>query len=55
MDTDPFLDGVANVFPVVLLALLGVLCIYSVVGVPIGIMLIGMAIAVAVIKIHGSE
>ena len=53
MYTDPILDVVANVFPVVLLVFLGLLCIYSVVGVPVGIVLLGMAIAVAVLRVHG--
>ncbi|HQR40952.1 MAG TPA: hypothetical protein PLF26_21395 [Blastocatellia bacterium] len=53
METDPILDVLANAFPVILLTFLGLLCIYSVVGVPIGLVLLGMAVAVAVMKVHG--
>jgi hypothetical protein len=55
MVTEPFENAVGNVFLIVLLAFLGLMCIYSVVGVPVGLALIGMAIAVAVMRVHGES
>jgi len=52
MDTDPFYDSLARIFPSLLLIALGIVCIYSVIGVPIGLFLIGSAIALAITKYH---
>ena len=52
MDSDPFYDTVAKVFPIFLLAALGLLCIYSVVGVPLGLILIGVAAWMAYRRFH---
>ena len=45
MEPGLFLDTVAKVIPVVLLVVLGLVCIYSVIGVPFGIVFLGLAIA----------
>lgn len=58
METDPFYDAVATIVPIVLLIALGLVSIYSMVGVPVGITLIGVAIGMAVVHIarrhHGA-
>ena len=48
METDPFYNAVAEVAPIVVLVLLGILCIYSVIGVPVGLTLIGVAIGMSI-------
>ena len=48
MEPGPFFDAVAKVAPVVLLAVLGLVAIYTVIGVPIGIVLVGLAVSLAV-------
>lgn len=48
MEPDPFYDAVAKIVPVVVLVLLGLLSIYSVIGVPFGIVFFGFAIALTV-------
>ena len=48
MEPGPFFDALAKVVPVFLLVVLGLLSIYTVVGVPFGIVFIGLAIALAV-------
>ena len=48
METDPFYDAVAVIVPIVVLMLLGAAFIYSMVGVPVGLILIGVAIGMTV-------
>ena len=48
MQPDPFFDALAKIVPIILLVALGLLSIYTVVGVPFGIVFIGLAIALAV-------
>ena len=48
MQPDPFFDALAKAVPVFLLVVLGLLSIYTVVGVPFGIVFLGLAIALAV-------
>lgn len=55
METDPYYDAISAVVPIIVLVLLGALCIYSVIGVPVGIILIGVAVGMSiayVIKRH---
>ena len=48
MQPDWFFEALARIIPVVLLIVLGLISIYTVVGVPFGIMFFGFAIALAV-------
>ena len=48
METDPFFNALATLAPIVLLALMGVVAIYSVVGVPLGIILLAVALGMTV-------
>ena len=52
METDPFFNALTKVVPIAILALLGFVWIYSVVGVPFGIMLLGAATWLAVYEIR---
>ena len=58
MENDPYYNAIATVVPIVVLVLLGALSIYSVIGVPVGIILIGVAIGMSVAHImnrhHGA-
>lgn len=48
METDPYYDAISAVVPIIVLVLLGALCIYSVIGVPVGIILIGVAVGMSI-------
>ena len=48
MQPDWFFEALARIIPVFLLVVLGLISIYTVVGVPFGIVLLGLAIALAV-------
>jgi hypothetical protein len=48
MQPDWFFEALARIVPVFLLVVLGLISIYTVVGVPFGIVLHGLAIALAV-------
>jgi hypothetical protein len=47
MESGPFLDSLSKIVPVVLLVVVGALAVYSVVGVPVGLVLFGFALALA--------
>lgn len=55
MESGAFLDALAKVVPVALLAAVGAIAIYSVVGVPLGLILIGLAIALAYWEIRNGH
>jgi hypothetical protein len=55
MEPGPFLDVLAKVVPVVLLVVLGAISIYSVIGVPFGIVFLGLAIALGVYNFRSSD
>ena len=48
METDPYFDAISAVVPIVVLVLLGALCSYSVIGVPVGLILIGVAVGMTI-------
>jgi hypothetical protein len=50
METDPYYDSISEVVPIIVLVLLGALCIYSVIGVPVGIILIGVAVGMSIAR-----
>ena len=51
METDPFFNALATVVPIAILVILGLVCIYSVVGVPLGLILLGVAVGMIVGKV----
>ena len=48
MQTDWFLEVLERIVPVVLLGLLSAFYFYSIVGIPVGIILLGAAVALAI-------
>jgi hypothetical protein len=57
MEPDPFLTALETIIPIAVFTVFGLVCIYSVIGVPLGIIFLGVAIGmgVAAVRRHHRE